>query len=130
MEQLLQNAKTIAVVGLSGKPWRTSYQVSQYMQSAGYRIMPVNPKETEVLGEKCYRTLEEIPEPVDIVNIFRRSEEVAPVVDSAIAIHAKAVWMQMGIEDEKAAEKARAAGLQVIMDRCIMRDHQVFASRR
>ena len=94
------------------------------MKSQGYRIIPVNPGHAEILGEKSYRRLEDIPEPVEIVNIFRRSDMVAPVVDSAIAIGAKVVWMQEGIEDPVAAEKARAAGLEVIMDRCILKEHR------
>src|SRR3954470_5585262 len=92
--RILRNAKTIAVVGLSGNRWRPSYSVSEYMQSVGYRVIPVNPAETEVLGEKAYATLRDVPVPVDIVNIFRRSEFVPPIVDDAIAIGAKCVWMQ------------------------------------
>jgi len=121
---ILRNWKTIAVVGLSPKKFRPSYGVSEYMKSQGYRIIPVNPGHTEILGERCYRLLEDIPEPVEIVNIFRRSEEVAPVVDSAIQIGAKAVWMQEGIEDEGSAQKARSAGLEVVMDRCILKEHR------
>lgn len=123
-DQLLRNAKTIAVVGLSSHRWRPSYGVSEYMQSAGYRIVPVNPKETEVLGEKSYAALDEIPEPIDIVDIFRRSEFVPDVVDAAIRIHAKCVWMQEGVVHEEAAAKARAAGLEVVMDRCILKEHR------
>src|ERR1700733_329348 len=93
-DQLLKNAKTIAVVGLSGHLWRPSYGVSEYMQSAGYRIIPVNPNETEVLGEKSYASLDEIPKSVDIVNIFRRSEFVPDIVEAAIRVHARCVWMQ------------------------------------
>ncbi len=117
-------ARTIAVVGLSHKRMRPSYGVSEYMQHAGYRIIPVNPAETEVLGEKAYPDLESIPEPVDVVNIFRRSEFVGPIVDAAIRIGAKAVWMQEDVVDEAAAEKARAAGLAVVMDRCILKEHR------
>jgi predicted CoA-binding protein len=123
-DRLLRSAKTIAVVGLSGHRWRPSYGVSEYMQSAGYRIIPVNPAETEVLGEKAYPSLDEIPEPVEIVNIFRRSEFVPDIVDAAIRIHAKCVWMQEGVVHEEAAAKARAAGLEVIMDRCILKEHR------
>lgn len=123
MEDLLRSAKTIAVVGLSNNRWRPSYGVSQYMQSNGYRIIPVNPNEQEVLGEKAYATLEEIPEQVDIVNIFRRSDQVPPIVDSAIAIGAKGVWMQEGVVHEDAARKAREAGLTVVMNRCILKEH-------
>jgi uncharacterized protein len=120
----LRNAKTIAVVGLSGHRWRASYSVSEYMQSAGYRIIPVNHAETEVLGEKSYATLGEIPEPVDIVNVFRPSEFVPEIVDAAIRIGAKCVWMQEGVVHEDAAAKARAAGLEVVMDHCILKAHR------
>jgi uncharacterized protein len=122
--EILQTWKTIAVVGLSPKKFRPSYGVSEYMQSHGYRIIPVNPGHAEILGEQCFRRLEDIPFPVEIVNVFRRSEEVAPVVDSAIAIGAKCVWMQEGIEHEPSAAKARAAGLEVVMDRCILKEHR------
>lgn len=121
---ILRTAQTIAVVGLSNKRMRPSFGVSEYMQQVGYRIIPVNPLETEVLGEKAYTDLEAIPGPVDIVNIFRRSDAVPPIVDSAIRIGAKAVWMQEGVIHEEAAEKARAAGLDVIMDRCILKEHR------
>ncbi len=124
-DQILRNAKTIAVVGLSSNPMRDSYRVSGYMQDAGYRIIPVNPQETEVLGERSYPNLTAIPEPVDIVNVFRRSEFVAGIVDESIAIQAKAIWMQLGIIDEAAAAKAQSAGLSVIMDRCIMIEHRL-----
>jgi uncharacterized protein len=123
-DQLLKSAKTIAVVGLSSHRWRPSYGVSEYMQSAGYRIIPVNPNETEVLGEKSYAALDEIPGQIDIVDIFRRSEFVPDLVDAAIRIHAKCVWMQEGVVHEEAAAKARAAGLEVIMDRCILKEHR------
>jgi len=122
--ELLKNYKTIAVVGLSSHPMRPSHGVTEYMQGAGYRIIPVNPNETEVLGEKSYARLEDVPEKIDIVNVFRRAEEVPPVVESAIRIGAKAVWMQLGIEHEEAAEKARAAGLVVIEDACILVEHR------
>ena len=129
--QILNDAKTIAVVGLSHHRWRPSYSVSEYMQSSGYRIIPVNPAETEVLGEKAYATLDEIPEPVDIVDIFRRSEFVLDIVDAAIRIGAKCVWMQEGIVHEEAAAKARAAGLEVVMDHCILKEHRkMLASSR
>ena len=122
--EILKTYKTIAVVGLSSNPLRPSHDVSSYMQSAGYRIIPVNPNETEVLGEKCYARLEDVPEKVEVVNIFRRTEEVPPVVESAIRIGAKVVWMQLGIENEAAAERARAAGLIVIEDACILIEHK------
>jgi hypothetical protein len=124
IDEILKTCRTIAVVGLSGKRHRPSYGVSEYMQRAGYRIIPVNPHEAEVLGEKSYAELEEVPGRVDLVNIFRRSEFVAPLVDAAIRLGARAVWMQEGIEDPQAAEKARRAGLLVVMDRCILKEHR------
>jgi len=123
-ENLLRTCKTIAVVGLSSHVWRPSHGVSEYMQSAGYRIIPVNPKEIEVLGEKAYAALEEIPERVDLVNVFRQSQFVPEIVESAIRIGAKGVWMQEGVVHEEAARKARAAGLEVVMDHCILKEHQ------
>jgi predicted CoA-binding protein len=122
---ILKTCKTIAVVGISSNPARPSNEVSAYMQAAGYRIIPVNPNETQVLGEKCYARLEDVPEKIDIVNIFRRSEDVPPVVDGAIRVGAKVVWMQLGIENEDAAEKARAAGLAVVQDSCILVEHKI-----
>jgi predicted CoA-binding protein len=122
--ELLKKYKTIAVVGLSSNPKRPSFGVTEYMQGAGYRIIPVNPNETEVLGEKSYARLEDVPEKIDIVNVFRRAEDVPPVVESAIRIGAKVVWMQQGIENQEAAEKARAAGLVVIEDACILVEHR------
>ena len=123
-EKLLRSAKTIAVVGLSGSRWRPSYGVSEYMQSVGYRIIPVNPNETEVLGERAYATLEDIPGPVDIVNVFRQPRFVPEIVDSAIRIGAKGIWMQEEVVHEEAAQKAREAGLEVVMDRCILKEHR------
>ena len=122
--ELLKNYKTIAVVGLSSNPMRPSYDVTEYMQAAGYRIIPVNPNEREVLGEKSYARLEEVREKIEIVNVFRRAEEVPAVVESAIRVGAKVVWMQQGVENEEAAEKARAAGLMVIEDACILVEHR------
>lgn len=122
--ELLRKSHVIAVVGLSSKRSRPSYSVSEYMKQQGYRIIPVNPNETEVLGEKAYARLEDVPEHVDIVDIFRRSELVAPVVDSAIKIGASAVWMQEGVIDQAAAKKAKAAGLTVVVDRCILKEHR------
>jgi predicted CoA-binding protein len=122
--ELLATARTIAVVGLSSKRTRPSYGVSEYMQTAGYRIIPVNPMEAEVLGEKAYPDLEAVPERIDIVNIFRRPEYVPAIVEAAIRIGAGTVWMQEGVIHEAAAEKARAAGLTVIMDRCILKEHR------
>jgi predicted CoA-binding protein len=121
--ELLRSAHTIAVVGLSPKPFRASYGVSRFLQSAGYRIIPVNPGIREVLGEKAYERLEDIPEKVDIVDVFRRSEAVPEIVDAAIRIGARAVWMQEGVADEGAAARARAAGLLVVMDTCILKEH-------
>ncbi len=123
-EEILRSARTIAVVGLSSRQFRVSHGVSSYMQSVGYRIIPVNPNETSVLGEKAYATLEDVPEKIDIVDIFRRSEFVPEVVDSAIRIGAKAIWMQEGVIHEEAAAKARAAGLIVVMDRCILKERR------
>ena len=122
--ELLTSAKTIAVVGLSSRRARPSYSVSEYMQGAGYRIIPVNPQESEVLGEKAYPDLDSVPVPVDIVDVFRRSEFVPEVVEAAIRIGAKAVWMQEEVVHEEAAERARAAGLTVVMDRCILKEHR------
>lgn len=121
--QILRNSRTIAVVGLSSRKFRPSYGVSEYLKSAGYRIIPVNPGETEVLGEKSYARLEDVPGPVDIVNIFRRSEFVPEIVESAIRIGARGVWMQEGVIHPEAAERARRAGLFVIMDSCILKEH-------
>ena len=120
--KILATAKTVAVVGLSAKPYRASFGVSETLQSSGYRIFPVNPNEAEVLGEKCYARLEDIPEKIDIVDIFRRSEFVPEIVDAAIRIGARAIWMQEGVEDEPSAERARRAGLFVIMDDCIAKE--------
>lgn len=122
--ELLRSSRTIAVVGLSSKKDRPSYGVTKYMQQAGYRIIPVNPRETEVLGEKAYPSLEAVPEKVDIVNIFRRPEHVPEIVEAAIRTGARSVWMQEGVVNEAAAEKARAAGLAVVMDRCILKEHR------
>jgi uncharacterized protein len=119
---LLASSKTIAVVGLSSKPFRPSFGVSQYLQSAGYRIIPVNPNESSILGEKCYARLEDVPEKIDIVDIFRRSELVPEVVDAAIQIGARAVWMQEGVVNQPSATRARRAGMFVVMDLCIAKE--------
>lgn len=121
--ELLKKSKTIAVVGLSNKRTRPSYSVSEYMQKQGYRIIPVNPMITEALGEKAYARLEDVPEHIDIVDIFRRSEHVAEIVDTAIQLGAGAVWMQEGVVDDDAALKAREAGLTAVVDRCILKEH-------
>ena len=120
---LLQRVKTIAVVGLSPKPDRPSFGVSQAMQRFGYRIVPVRPALSEVLGEKAYAKLADIPFPVDLVNVFREAAAIPGVVEEALAINAPAIWIQEGIVHDAAAEKARAAGLTVVMDRCIYKDY-------
>ena len=131
MPHILNHCRTIAVVGLSPKPHRASFDVARYMQANGYRIIPVNPNAAEVLGEKAYSTLTEASqhEKIDLVNCFRNSEDIPPVVDEAIAIGAKAVWMQLGISNAAAATKAEAAGLLVVQDHCIKIDHRVLLSR-
>jgi predicted CoA-binding protein len=121
--EILKSSRVIAVVGLSSRRHRPSYGVAEYLQSAGYRIIPVNPAETEILGEKCYARLEDIPEHVDIVDVFRRSEFVPEIVESAIRIAARGVWMQEGVIHVEAAERARKAGLFVIMNACILKEH-------
>jgi len=126
IKEILEKYKTIAVVGLSSHPWRASFSVSRYMQSAGYRIIPVNPLETEVLGEMAYPTLDDIPEPFDIVDIFRRPEYVPDIVEAAIRCGARVIWMQLGVVNEAAAARGRAAGLEVVMDRCILQDHMQY----
>jgi hypothetical protein len=122
--QILKTSKTIAVVGFSSKPDRPGYTVPVYLKEQGYRIIPVNPYLTEALGETAYASLREIPVPVDVVEIFRRPEDVPSVVEEAIAIGAKVVWMQLGIVNEEAASRARAAGLQVVMDACMSVAHR------
>lgn len=122
--QLLEGAKTIAVVGLSDNPLRVSHGVSAYMQGQGYRIIPVNPRIASSLGERAYGSLREVREKIDIVNIFRRPEFVEEVVEQAIALKVPAIWMQEGVVHEKAAEKARQAGIFVVMDRCILKEHR------
>jgi len=121
---ILGEARTIAVVGLSARRFRPSYGVAEYMQRAGYRIIPVNPNVAEVLGEKSYASLDAVPEPVDIVDIFRRSEHVPEIVEAAIRKGAKAIWMQEGVVHEEAARRAESAGMAVAMDRCILKDHR------
>ena len=122
--RLLKSAKTIAVVGLSSSPLRPSYGVSAYMQSHGYHIIPVNPNIKGALGEKAYGKLSEVPGPIDIVNVFRRSAEVSAIVQEAIRLKAPAIWMQEGVIDQAAAEEARRAGMVVVMDRCILKEHR------
>ena len=128
-QNIFAEIRTIAVVGLSPKTVRPSYQVALYLQQAGYRIIPVNPGQNEILGEVCYPDLLSIPHPVDAVEIFRRAEYVEPVVRDAVAVGAKVVWMQQGIINEDAAKIAKMAGLTVIMDRCMKVDHMQFAQK-
>ena len=123
VEALLRDCRTIAVVGLSSNPARPSYRVAAYMQQQGKVIIPVNPHETNVLGEVAYPSLSAVPGSIDLVNVFRRSEEAGAVVDEAIRIKAKGVWLQEGVIDEAAAARARQAGLQVVMDRCWLKEH-------
>ena len=119
LRRILKDNRVIAVVGLSAKWHRPSYSVAKYMLDHGYRVIPVNPSYQEVLGQKCYPSLRDIPEKIDIVDCFRRSAEIMPVAEDAIAVGAKVLWMQIGVINEAAAEKARKAGLEVVMDRCI-----------
>jgi uncharacterized protein len=127
--KLLKEAKTIAVVGLSSSPMRPSHGVAAYMQSMGYRIIPVNPTIQESLGERAYSSLSEVPEKIDVVDIFRRSQFVGPIVDEAIKLGVRAIWMQENVADEAAAERARKAGIFVVMDRCILKEHRTRAHR-
>jgi predicted CoA-binding protein len=118
LKRLFETVRTIAVVGCSPKPERAGHYVAKYLQDLGYRIIPVNPGQTEILGEKCYASLRDIPEPVDMVDCFRRAEDIPPIVEDAIAIGAKFIWMQLGIVNDEAAKRAMAAGIEVVMDRC------------
>ena len=124
MKDILVSAKTIASVGLSSNQEKESYWIVSYLKDQGYRIIPVNPTADEIMGEKAYPDLESVPEKIDVVQVFRKPEDVPPVVDSAIKVGAKAVWMQEGIVHEEAAQKARAAGLQVVMDACMRVTHR------
>jgi uncharacterized protein len=123
INDILKDCKTIAVVGLSSDEGRPSHRIARYLQNCGYKVIPVNPTLKEALGEKAYPSLREIPEKIDIVDVFRRSEDVPPIADDAIAIGAKCLWMQEGIVNKQAAKKAEAAGLKVVMDRCLMMEH-------
>jgi predicted CoA-binding protein len=123
IKAILDDCKTIAVVGLSSDPGRPSFGVASYMKRRGYKVIPVNPNETEVFGERAYASLAAVPEQIDLVDIFRRSDEAGKAVDEAIAIGAKAVWLQEGVIDRDAAQRAKAAGLLVVMDRCWLKDH-------
>jgi predicted CoA-binding protein len=127
MDDILRTSRTIAVVGLSNKRFRPSYGVAEYMKRAGYRIIPVNPGQREILGETCYPDLDSVPGSVDIVDIFRRPEYVPDIVEAAIRKGAKAIWMQEGVIHEEAARRAEAAGIAVVMDRCLLKDHRRLA---
>ena len=129
IEEILRNSKTIAVVGLSPNPMRPSYDVARYLKEQGYCIIPVNPMVEEVLGEKSYPNLSAIPERVDVVDVFRRSEEVPAIVEEAIKIKAPVVWMQEGVIHEEAAARAQEAGLSVVMDMCMMTEHQRLSAK-
>ena len=124
--QILQQYRRIAIVGLSSNPYRPSHFVAVYLAQHGYEVTPVNPKETEILGRKCYPSLKEVPQPLEIVDIFREPSAIPAIVDEAIACHAKVIWMQLGLIDEASARRARDAGLQVVMDRCIKIEHARF----
>jgi len=123
LRRILKENRTIAVVGLSAQWHRPSYFAAKYMQEHGYRVIPVNPKYGEILGEKCYASLREIPQKVDLVDVFRKTQDVMPVAEDAIAIGAKVLWQQLGVKNEAAAAKARAAGLEAVMDRCVKIEH-------
>jgi predicted CoA-binding protein len=124
IKSILEESKTVAVVGLSPRKERDSHRVARYLQSQGYRIIPVNPNADEILGERSYPDLASVPEPIDVVDVFRRSEAVPEIVEEAIKVGARTVWMQMGVIHEEAAARAREAGLQVVMDRCMMIEHR------
>jgi uncharacterized protein len=123
LRRILSETRIIAVVGLSADWYRPSYFAAKYMQEHGYRVIPVNPKYPAILGEKCYRSLSDIPEPVDLVDVFRKTQDVPPIADEAIAIGAKVFWQQLGVKNEAAATKARAAGLAAVLDRCVKIEH-------
>jgi predicted CoA-binding protein len=122
--EILKNNKIVAVVGISPKPYRASNEIAAYLKESGYRMIGVNPNETSVLGEKCYARLQDVPGTVEIVDVFRKAPDVPPVVDDAIEKGAKVIWMQLGIENRAAAEKALAAGMTVVMDACILVEHR------
>ena len=123
IQDILRECKTVAVVGLSSDQSRPSYRIARYLQGCGFKVIPINPSISEVLGEKAYASLRDVPEKIDIVDVFRRAEDVPPIADDAIAIGAKCLWMQEGIVNKEAAKKAEQAGLKVVMDRCIMMEH-------
>jgi uncharacterized protein len=123
LRRILRECRTLAVVGLSAEWYRPSYFAAKYMQEHGYRVIPVNPKYREVLGEKCYASLRDIPHKVDLVDVFRKTQDVPPVADDAIAIGARVLWQQLGVKNEAAAAKARAAGLEAVVDHCVKIEH-------
>jgi uncharacterized protein len=123
LRRILRETKVIAVVGLSADWFRPSYFAAKYMQEHGYRVIPVNPKYPEILGQKCYASLRDIHQPVDMVDVFRKTADVMPIAEDAIAIGAKVLWQQLGVRNEEAAAKARAAGLETVMDRCVKIEH-------
>src|SRR3954467_3797827 len=123
IRRILRTSRTLAVVGLSAQWHRPSYFAAKYLQEHGYRVIPVNPKYAEILGEKCYKSLRDIPEKVDMVDVFRKTADVPPIADEAIAIGAKVLWQQLGVKSEAAAAKARAAGLETVMDHCVKIEH-------
>lgn len=124
LKEILRSAKTIATVGLSTNPEKDSYRIASYLKGQGYRVIPVNPTASEILGEKAYPDVQSIPEKVDVVQVFRKPEDVPPVVEDAIQAGAKVIWMQEGIVHEQAAQQARQAGLQVVMDACMRSSHR------
>lgn len=123
LRRILRESRTLAVVGLSADWFRPSFFAAKYMQEHGYRVIPVNPKYDSILGEKCYKSLRDIPEKVDLVDIFRKTQDVMPIAEEAIAIGARVLWQQLGVKNEAAAAKARAAGLEAVMDRCVKIEH-------
>jgi predicted CoA-binding protein len=123
LRRILRENHVLAVVGLSADWYRPSFFAAKYMQEHGYRIIPVNPKYESILGERCYKSLRDIPEKVDLVDIFRKTQDVMPIAEDAIAIGARVLWQQLGVKNEAAAAKARAAGLEAVMDRCVKIEH-------
>ena len=123
LRRILRESKVIAVVGLSADWFRPSYFAAKYMQAHGYRVIPVNPKYPEILGEKCYPSLRDIPQPVHMVDVFRKTADVMPIAEDAVRIGAKVLWQQLGVRNEEAAARARAAGLETVMDRCVKIEH-------
>jgi predicted CoA-binding protein len=123
LRRILRESRTIAVVGLSADWFRPSYFAAKYMQEHGYRIIPVNPRYPQILGEKCYASLRDVPEKIDLVDVFRKTQDVPPIAEDAIAVGARVLWQQLGVRNEAAAARARAAGLETVMDRCVKIEH-------